>query len=508
MCAAVVGRPKPQVESTLLQLRAVRKEFPNGTVALDGVDMSVQNGSIHGLVGANGAGKSTLIKILAGASPRSGGLILWRGEEVDWRRPIDAQTAGLATVFQNTPLVTTLSVLENVFLGARGGIIRTPAAIRNEYDQLLERIGYQLDPDTLVGDLSIGTRQMVAILQALRSGADLIVMDEPTASLAQTERNLVFNIVRRLSNTGTAFIYVSHFLNEILDLCDTVTVLRDGRVVVDEGRNQISEDTLITGIVGAKLQAVEAVSRDAQKSLDVALEVKGIRSIRSTAPVSFDVRAGEVVGLAGLLGSGRSEVLHAIYGADRRIQGTVTLHGRQIHGSTVAAVRAGMALVPEDRDQQGLITNWEIWRNISLPDIQELSISRTIPSMTREIKRARLAFGDLSIKAPSPDTEVVDLSGGNAQKIVFAKWLYGNATLFLLDEPTAGVDIGAKAEILELVKKFARDGKSVIIVSSEFEELLAVADRVLIIRDGHIVAERDSAATSEHELVGLVSGLG
>lgn len=504
----MVDRTTRSDDFPLLELRGVRKEFPSGTVALHGVDISVEKGSIHGLVGANGAGKSTLIKVLAGAVSRSGGIIRWRGDEVTWRRPVDAQAAGLATVFQNTPLVSTLSVLENVFLGRRGGILRDPAAVRSEYRQLVERIGYRLDPDKLVSELSIGARQMVAILQALGSGADLVIMDEPTASLAQTERNLVFDIVRRLSSSGTTFIYVSHFLNEILDLCDKVTVLRDGRVVLDEDRSQITEENLVTGIVGDKLRAVEATNSATIQSSEVALEVRGVRSVRSSVAVSFQVRVGEIVGLAGLLGSGRSEILHAIYGADRRTEGTISLHGRAVHGSAAAAVRAGMALVPEDRDQQGLIANWEIWRNTSLPDIQDLAIKRTIPSMKRELDRARRAFHDLSVKAPGPDTEVSDLSGGNAQKVVFAKWLYGNATLFLLDEPTAGVDIGAKAEILELVRQFAREGKSVVIVSSEFEELLAVANRVLVVHGGKIIAERESTATTEHELVGLVSGLG
>jgi len=492
----------------LLELRGVKKAFPSGTIALHGVDISVETGSVHGLVGANGAGKSTLIKVLAGAVSRTGGVIRWRGEEVIWRRPADAQEAGLATVFQHTPLVATLSVLENVFLGRRGGVLRGPVALRNEYRQLLDRIGYQLDPDRLASELSIGARQMVAILQALGSGADLVVMDEPTASLAQTERNLVFETVRRLASAGTAFIYVSHFLNEILDLCDKVTVLRDGRVVLDEVRSGITEDELVSSIVGEKLGAVEAVNSTVVQSSEIALDVRGVRSVRSTAAVSFQVRVGEVVGLAGLLGSGRSEILHAIFGADRRTEGTVVLHARTVRASTTAAVRAGMALVPEDRDQQGLVSNWEIWRNISLPDIQDLAVRRTIPSSKLELSRADRAFRDLSVKAPSPDTAVSDLSGGNAQKVVFAKWLYGDASMFLLDEPTAGVDVGAKAEILELVRKFARDGKSVIIVSSEFEELLAVAGRVLVVREGQIVAERQASATTEHELVGLASGLG
>lgn len=495
-------------EAPLLAVEGITKAFPSGTVALRGVDLCVHKGSVHGLVGANGAGKSTLIKLLAGAVPRSGGAIRWRGGMVTWRQPAEAQAAGLATVYQHTPLVPDLSVLENVFLARRGGLLRHPAALRREFDQLLDRVGYRAERDQLVRELSIGARQMVAILQALASGADLVVMDEPTASLARAERELVFSAVRRLAAGGTAFLYVSHFLDEVLGLCERVTVLRDGRVVLDEPRTKLTEERLVTGIVGEKLRSAEAVTSSSSASADVVLDVQGLRSERSAGPVSFHVRAGEVVGLAGLLGSGRSEILHAIYGADRRTVGAVVLNGRPVAPSPAASVRAGMALVPEDRNQQGLVADWEIWRNISLPCIGALSRCRVLPDRQRELLRTERAFRDLAIKAPDFDTLVSELSGGNAQKVVFAKWLYGDARVFLLDEPTAGVDVGAKAEILELIRRFARDGKAVVIVSSEFEELLAVADRILIIRGGDIVAERHRRSTTEQELVGLASGLG
>jgi ribose transport system ATP-binding protein len=494
-------------ERALLLIEGMRKVFPNGTVALDGVDLAVGPSSVHGLVGANGAGKSTLIKILAGAITATSGRLVWKGQEQEWSAPGDASASGVATIYQHIPLVPTLSVLENVFM-PRAGWRRRPPRLEDDLEALLARVGYRIDPDSLVSELSIGQRQMVAILQALATGAELIVMDEPTASLAQAEREIVFDVVRRLSLDGTAFIYVSHFLDEVLELTDHVTVLRDGRVVKDASTAALDESALVHAIVGRQLLAVEQrLGTPTRTSEAPLLEVAGLSSPAGIRDVALAVRPGEVVGLAGLLGSGRSETLHAIFGADPAATGEVRVAGQALGRGPHAAVRAGVALVPEDRARQGLVGGDELWRNISLPDLPRLARYGALPVREREMERAAAAIEQLGIRAPGPDTLVAELSGGNAQKVVFGKWLFADRRVFLLDEPTAGIDVGAKADILELIRGFAAEGKAVLLVSSEFEELLAVCTRLHIMRRGRLVAERLVTETSEQELLELASGL-
>ncbi|MDW5596236.1 sugar ABC transporter ATP-binding protein [Conexibacter stalactiti] len=499
--------PSGEHSPLLLSMRGVRKVYPSGTVALSGVDLRVGAGEVVGLVGANGAGKSTLIKVLSGAVPATDGAIEWEGASQAWAVPADAQAAGVATVYQHIPLAHTLTVIENVFLG-RTGWRRSSVKLERELAQLLERIGYAIDPHATVEELSIGQRQMVAILQGIAQGARLLVLDEPTASLARGEREVVFEAVRRLSKSGTAVLYVTHFLDEILDLTDRVTVLRDGRVVADDVTDDLTEDALVRSIVGRELLRVEQQEIDLPPAdAPLLLEVEDLRSGDRLQGVSLRLRAGEIVGIAGLLGSGRSELLHAIFGADPDARGTVRMEGRELSRSPRAAVAAGLALVPEDRGKQALFPDFEIWRNASITDLPTLSRGRALPDSERERERARDAIRALKIKAPGPDALVGELSGGNAQKVVFAKWMYSGARVFLLDEPGSGIDIGAKADIVELVRELARSGAAVLVADSEFSELLAVSHRVLVLRRGRVVAERASGATSDHELVGLASGL-
>lgn len=493
----------------MLELNQITKRFPNGTLALKGVDVTVGRHTVHGIVGANGAGKSTLFKIVAGALSPTAGEIRWKGEIVEWSSPAAPRAAGISTIYQHIPLVPTLSVLENVFLNDfRGLFVR--GRLLKRYREVLERVQYELDPDLRVSDLSIGQRQMVAIMHALAHGAELVIMDEPTSSLAQGERELVFDTVRRLRDReDVTFIYCSHFLDEVLNLTDAVTVLRDGLVVADAKTEELTENKLVDAMVGKQLASLESRrQRESREDAPTLLTVDGLESPGRLANVSFTVHEGEIVGLAGLLGSGRSEILHAIFGSDRAAKGRVALRGEDVGRSARSAVRAGIALVPEERMRQGLVPDWEIWRNTSLPDLAELSSGNTLPSRAKEVARAERAVRDLRIVTRSVDAPVSALSGGNAQKVVFAKWLYGDPALFLLDEPTVGVDVETKAEILELIRRFAREGKGAIVVSSEFEEILAVAHRILVISRGRIVAERRAIDTSEEELLALASGLG
>jgi ribose transport system ATP-binding protein len=495
----------------LLVLEGVTKAFPNGTRALRGVDLAVDAGRVHGLVGANGAGKSTLIKIMSGALSPSAGWISWRGRRLRWHSPKGARQAGIATVYQHTPLVPTLSVLENVFLGRPGGPLWQPGRRAADLEHLFARVGYRLPPEKLVGDLSIGDRQMVAILQAMSEDPALLVLDEPTASLSMSERDVVHKAVRALREAGTGIVYVSHLLDEVMALTDTVTVLRDGRVSLAEATASLPEGRLVQAVAGRALLEREESLRRGQPGADegrpALLEVCGLSSPGRVAGVGFTVAAGEVVGLAGLLGSGRSEILHAIFGSDPSARGSVRLAGTPVPSTPAGAVRAGIALVPEDRTLQGLVPGWEIWRNMTLPTLRRHSWAGIIPRRREEIRTADDAIETLSIRAPSAMTPVDELSGGNAQKTVFAKWLYEGVRVMLLDEPTAGVDIAAKRDIQVLVRNLAARGAAVVVVDSEFGELLAIADRVLIVRRGQIVGERRASQTSEPELLALASGV-
>lgn len=489
----------------LLDMRDVHMTYASGTVALSGAGLRVGAGTVHGLVGANGAGKSTLIKILSGAQAATAGSIRFLGKTVSWHNPAAAQAAGVATVHQDTPLVPTLSVLENAYLGQRG-LWRSPRMLRSRLEILLEQVGFDIDIDTSVSDLSIGSRQMVAIVQALACGARLIVLDEPTASLAEGERQMVFDAVREVAAAGTSVLYVSHFLDEIFELTEELTVIRDGRTVLAARTAAVSEGELVQSILGTKV--LLEISRKHGRLGDArVLQVRSLSSSQGLQNINLTVREGEILGVAGLLGSGRSELLHAIFGADARSNGSILLDGREVPARVGTAVRRGIALVPEDRKAQGIFPIWEIWRTTSLPDLEELSWKRFVLRATRERSRGQRAISDLGIRAVDSDVSTDALSGGNAQKVMFAKWLYGDVRLLLLDEPTAGVDVGAKADIFSLIREFAAAGNAVVIVASEFEELLRVSDRIVVLRHGRCIAERESADTDDHELLALASGL-
>lgn len=489
----------------LLELVGITKTFPNGTVALRGVDFTAHAGRVHGLLGANGAGKSTLIKILSATYGASGGRMLWKGSEISFDSPLAANRAGIATIHQNIPLVSTLSVIENVFLWKTGFRRRNPQD-RTHFYALCEETGYPIAPDVEVGELSIGARQMVCILQALSHGADLIVMDEPTASLAREERDIVYATVRRLASQGKGIIFVSHFLDEIVALTDELTVLRDGLVVMQANTADVDEAAIAEAIAGKVVDAMEHLRSDRGTIRDsVVLNCQSLASHSGLSPIDLEVRAGEVVGIAGLLGSGRSELIHAIFGSDPDASGEVRFDGKLMPRNPRCSVREGMALVPEDRDQQAIVPVFELWKNLSLPYLSRSALGGFLLQPGIELTEAQAAIERLNIKTESPHTLVTELSGGNAQKVVVARWVFSDIKLLLLDEPTAGIDVGAKADILILVRELARRGVAIIIVSSEFEELLAVSDRILVMRDGASIATREASQANVQELILLAS---
>jgi ribose transport system ATP-binding protein len=492
------------VSAPLLSLTGVTKVFPNGTAALKCVDLTLEKGRVHGLLGANGAGKSTLIKILSGAQPATDGTIRWKGDTVSWKRPRDPKTAGVATIYQHIPLVSTLSALENILLDHEGFWRHKPAD-RQAVAAVVDSLGSPFKLDDLVSDLPIGARQMVAISAALLSGAELVIMDEPTASLAGHERQAVYALIRRLArDEGKAVLFVSHFINEIIDLTDDVTVLRDGRVALEARTADLNETLIAEAIAG---RAVAHLQRDdgARKTGAIRLSVRDIASAGRLKPVSFDVRAGEIIGIAGMLSSGRSELLHAIFGADDAATGTVHLDDMLIGRSAEEAVAAGLALVPEDRAAQGYVAQLPLWQNVSLPHLSHYAQAGILPRIADEQALAQTVVERIQIKTSGIDAAVTGLSGGNAQKVVIGKWLTPYTRCLLLDEPTAGIDIGARTDILRLVRQMADDGLPVVLVSSEFEELLTVCDRILVMRDCAVVVERTAASLTLPELI-LLSG--
>ncbi|MGC5011140.1 sugar ABC transporter ATP-binding protein [Streptosporangium sp. DT93] len=492
----------------LLVMRGIVKQFP-GVRALDGVDLEVLPGEVHCLLGQNGAGKSTLIKTLAGAHQPDEGTITFGGQEVRLTSPTAAIKLGISTIYQELDLVDGLSVAENVFLGhepARLGFVSRSAAARTTRE-VLARLGHgEIRPSTEVGRLSPAAKQVVSMARALSHDTRLIVMDEPSAALAHDEVGNLFRIIRELTAQGVAVVYISHRLEEIREIGDRVTVLKDGRTVAvglpakDTPTSQVI--SLMTGRTVEYLFPDRPEAGVGQERAEV-LRVENLSVPGRVEDVSFSVRAGEIVGLAGLVGSGRSEIIEAVYGA-RRFSGTVTLEGRSTgRGGTGTTVRMGMGLAPEERKAQALLLDQSVSRNISLASLGRYSKLGWM-DRRREAADARAMVEALDIRPSDPERPVKTLSGGNQQKAVLARWLLNNRRLLLLDEPTRGVDVGARAELYALVRRLADDGIGVLLVSSEVPEVLGLADRVLVIREGRIVREAAAGELDEHAVLDMI----
>jgi ribose transport system ATP-binding protein len=491
----------------LLEMRGIVKTFP-GVRALDGVDLVVRPGEVHCLLGQNGAGKSTLIKVLAGAHRPDEGDILWRGEAVSMNTPDAAISLGISTIYQELDLVAGLSVAENIFLGhekSRGGLLRR-GETRKAARALLARLGHQeIRVDREVGTLPSSGQQIVSMARALSHDTQLIVMDEPSAALDQQEVQTLFRVIRDLTAQGVAVVYISHRLEEIRQVGDRVTVLKDGRTVAtDLPARDTPTSELIRRMTGRQIEYVfpDRVEHDADAA--TVLEVDGLTLARKFADVSFSVRAGEIVGLAGLVGSGRSEILESVYGARRPGQGSVTVDGNRLRpGSVGAAVKAGVGLAPEERTSQGLLLDQAIYRNITVSSLGRFARAGFLDSSAERAAATELTTS-LDVRPPGVDRAVRTLSGGNQQKVVLARWLLRDCRVLLLDEPTRGVDVGARSEIYVLIRTLAARGVAVVVVSSEMEEVLGLADRVLVVREGRIVHSGPAAEIDEHRVLDLV----
>jgi ABC-type sugar transport system ATPase subunit len=499
-----VDRPGGHV-GTIVQ--GVTKRFP-GVVALDDVTFEIGAGSCHALCGENGAGKSTLGKILAGIYAPDDGRIVIDGRPVRFAGPTDALAAGVAMVHQELAFCENLTVAENLCLGSLPSSLGLLAKreMRRRAEAMLAPIGEAIDVGRTVGDLTIGQQQMLQIAVAIGQGARLIVFDEPTSSLSQHEAERLYTLLATLKSRGVTCIYVSHRLEEIFRLCDTITVLRDGRHVATVAAPEVTKTALVEMMIGRRLEEYFPTHVKAEPGEEL-LRVEHLSSRPRFDDVSFSVRAGEVVGFAGLVGAGRSEVAQAIFGLDSEASGRILVRGKPARIDAAArAIDLGIGLVPEDRKRQGLVLSMDVLHNATLSILRRLARVGFIAGAT-ERRLAQPFFERLRLKTPRLDTPAAALSGGNQQKIVLTKWLAARCPVLFLDEPTRGVDVGAKAEIHALIDELAAAGSAIVLISSEMPEVLNLSSRILVFRAGRIVGELSRAEASQDALMRLMAGV-
>ncbi len=483
----------------LLEMKGIGKTFP-GVKALEGVNLTVREGQVHALLGENGAGKSTLIKILSGAYSKDEGEIFFDGKPVEIKGPQDAQALGISTIYQEFNLAANLSITENIFLGhlPRKGPLVDWAAARAKSQEILDSLGVKLAVDTPTSELSVAEQQLVEIAKALNRKTRVLIMDEPSAVLGEKDLENLFRVVRTLQAQGIGIIYISHRLKEIFELADEVTVLKDGRYVATRQVADVDMDDLVRLMIGRDLQDVYP-KRTTQPG-EVLLEVKNVSLTKLVHDISFQLRAGEIVGFAGITGSGRTEVARAIFGADPCV-GEMEIFGKPYKArSPEDAIHHGVALVTEDRKRQGLLLKQNVTINTTVSGLKRLCRFGLI-RLGEEVKLVKQMIQQLSIKTPGPNFMVVNMSGGNQQKVILARWLSVGTRIFIMDEPTRGIDVGSKSEIYQIMAELAAKGVGIIMISSELPEILGMSDRVMVMRQGTIVKELSRAEASEEAIM-------
>jgi ribose transport system ATP-binding protein len=492
-----------------LEMTDIRKSFGSVSV-LKRVHFHLRQGEVHALMGGNGAGKSTLMKILTGVYQKDAGTVLIDGQPVDLHDTAAAERAGIAMIFQEFSLVPTLTVAQNIWLKREPRIAGTPfinnAEMVRQSRLLLSELGVDIDPETLVGNLSVGLMQIVEIAKALSKKARILVMDEPTSSLSEAETEALFDLVAKLRATGITIVYISHRMAEILTICDRVTVMRDGETVMTEACAGLTVEQIVEAMLGAgNAASFEWHDRGDRSAAAPILTVKNLRLASRINDVSFDIRPGEIVGLAGLMGSGRTEIAETIFGRRTPLSGEIVFDGKPVRGQADAIDR-GISLVPEDRRKMGLVLEHSVRDNILLPNLARFTRQFFVRD-AEGLETVNRTIRELSIKTDGPDKLARLLSGGNQQKIVLGKWLAHGPRLLILDEPTIGVDIGAKSEIVDTVRRMADAGMAVLVISSELEELMAISDRILVLHGGRISQELNRRnVASEEELHHAIQG--
>ena len=497
----------------ILEMEGVSKRFP-GVVALDQVSLTVGEGEIVALIGENGAGKSTLMKILGGAISRDTGSIRINGEPVEIRSPREASALGIEFIHQELSVLDNLDVAANIFLRrepTKAGILKLidRKRVYREADEILRRLGLDISSRTPLGQLSLAQQQLVEIARALSAGARIIIMDEPTSSLTLSETRRLLEIVKDLKSQNVSIIYISHRMHEVQEIADRAVVLRDGKNAGEISGSEITHERMVRMMVGRDLKdffkgdaARTRVTHDGD-----GFEVRRLRTLRYPKHnIAFNVAKGEVLGFAGLVGAGRSEVARAIFGVEEAIENEVSLAGKGLRiEDPQDAITHGIYLIPEDRRLSGLIVDFNVRENITLPNLESYSSAKFI-NRTKEMNAARKAVKEINIKTPTPEMRAANLSGGNQQKVVLAKWLTFSPRVLIFDEPTRGIDVGAKAEIYQLIRNLATEGVSVIVISSEMEEVLGISDRIAVMHEGRLTGILDRPQFSEEAVMRLATG--
>ncbi|HNP86969.1 MAG: sugar ABC transporter ATP-binding protein [Chloroflexi bacterium SZAS-1] len=488
----------------LFEMKGIGKTFP-GVKALEGVNLTVREGQVHALLGENGAGKSTLIKILSGAYTKDEGQIFLEGKPVEIRNPQDAEAFGISTIYQEFNLARNLTVAENIFLGhlPRKGLSIDWAHVKQRSREILDMLGVTFSVDTPTSSLSVAEQQLVEIAKSLNRKTRLLIMDEPSAVLSEKDLEKLYEVVRSLQARGIGIIYITHRMKEIFLLADEVTVLKDGRYVDTRSIANVTMDELVKLMIGRELKDVYP-KRDPAPG-DMLLEVKNVSRSKLVHDVSFNLRAGEIVGFAGITGSGRTELVRSIFGADP-YSGEMRIAGKPYKPHSPAdAIKHGIALVTEDRKAQGLLLKLNVTINTTISGLKQLSRYGVI-QLAKELVLVKKFIQELRIKTPGPEFIVVNMSGGNQQKVVLARWLSIGTRIFIMDEPTRGIDIGSKSEIYQIMDDLTKQGVGIIMISSELPEVLGMSDRIMVMREGTIVKELSRAEASEETVMNYAVG--
>ena len=489
-------------DETILEVKKISKEFP-GVKALDAVDLTLKKGEVHALCGENGAGKSTLIKILAGVYPKDSGEILFDGQPIQIHTALDSLRLGIKVVFQELALIPSLSVAENVFLESfplKKNKTIDWKTLNSKTHELVQSVGLDLNPTQKISTLTVSQQQMVEIARALSHEARVVIMDEPTSALTPNEIESLFTVIRKLRDLGIGILYVTHKLEEVFELCDRVTVLRDGQLISTRAIAETDSDKLVSDMVGREFTALFPRTHSGRQDKKV-LQVHGVSTEKKLNDVSFDVHAGEVVGVFGLMGAGRTELAKAIFGLDPVTNGDVSVNEQKLKsGSTTHAARVGMGLLTEDRKEEGLVLQMSVTQNMTLPSIKDFASYGFIHNKA-ETDRSREFVDRFSIKTPSLRQKVEYLSGGNQQKVLLARWLMKKLQVIILDEPTRGIDVGAKSEIHKLIDELAETGLAVLVMTSEMPELLGVSDRILVMSNGRLTGEFEKDNVTQEKIL-------